>query len=113
MFDWAGRTASADPPKAAAPTAQSLTDKDRPPPIRINGKTSSTARRWPAGRSPHFGGEGKVYVSDGRIVMEQGRMMTGITWTGEVIRNNYELTLEGMRLDGSDFFCTTTFPVGD
>ena len=39
-------------------------------------------------------------------------MMTGITWTGDVIRDNYELELEGMRLDGSDFFCTTTFPVG-
>ena len=46
------------------------------------------------------------------IVMEMGSTMTGVTWTGEVIRNNYELELEGMRLDGSDFFCTTTFPVG-
>ena len=44
--------------------------------------------------------------------MDMGSMMTGVTWTGEVIRNNYELELEGMRLDGSDFFCTTTFPVG-
>ena len=66
----------------------------------------------PAGKRPHFGGEGKVYVKDGAIVMEMGSMMTGITWTGEVLRNNYELELEGMRLDGSDFFCTTTFPVG-
>ena len=40
-------------------------------------------------------------------------MMTGVTWTGKVPHNNYELALEGMRLDGSDFFCTTTFPVGD
>ncbi len=38
--------------------------------------------------------------------------MTGITWTGTPPKSNYELTLEGMRLDGSDFFCTTTFPVG-
>ena len=45
--------------------------------------------------------------------MEAGSTMTGVTWTGKVLRNNYELTLEGMRLDGSDFFCTTTFPVGD
>ncbi len=44
--------------------------------------------------------------------MEMGNMMTGITWAGEVLRNNYELQLEGMRLDGSDFFCSTTFPVG-
>ena len=61
---------------------------------------------------PQFGGEGKVAVKDGAIVMELGSMMTGVTWAGEVIRDNYELTLEGKRLDGSDFFCTTTFPVG-
>ena len=53
-----------------------------------------------------------MYVKDGMIVMEMGSSMTGVTWAGEVIRNNYELELEGMRLDGSDFFCTTTFPVG-
>jgi hypothetical protein len=61
---------------------------------------------------PEFGGEGKVEVKDGRIVLGLGSSMTGITRLGEVIRDNYELTLEGMRLDGSDFFCTTTFPVG-
>ncbi len=38
--------------------------------------------------------------------------MTGITWTGEPPRENYELALEGMRVRESDFFCTTTFPVG-
>jgi hypothetical protein len=64
-------------------------------------------------KTPEFGGEGKVSVKDGAIVMEMGAAMTGVTYTGEVIRNNYELTLEGMRLEGSDFFCTTTFPVGD
>ena len=40
--------------------------------------------------------------------------MTGITWAGgKLPRSNYELTLEGKRIEGSDFFCTTTFPVGD
>ena len=64
-------------------------------------------------KTPQFGGEGKVYVENGSIVMETGSNMTGITWTGDVLRNNYELSLEGMKLEGSDFFCTTTFPVGD
>lgn len=63
-------------------------------------------------KTPQFGGEGKVHVSDGAIVMEMGAMMTGITWKGTPPKNNYELALEGMRLDGCDFFCTTTFPVG-
>jgi len=60
-----------------------------------------------------FGGEGKVDVRDGAIVMQRGSQMTGITWAGKPPRNNYELTLEGKRIEGSDFFCTTTFPVGD
>ena len=64
-------------------------------------------------KSPQFGGEGKVYVENGAIVMEEGGKMTGVTWTGDVLRNNYELSLEGMKLEGSDFFCTTTFPVGN
>ena len=61
---------------------------------------------------PEFGGEGEVRVEDGTIVMEMGASMTGITYTGEVLRTDFEIELEGMRLDGSDFFCTTTFPVG-
>ncbi len=59
-----------------------------------------------------LGGDGKVKVKDGAMVLNMGSPMTGIAYTGKVLRNNYELSLEGMRLDGSDFFCTTTFPVG-
>jgi hypothetical protein len=64
-------------------------------------------------KSTEFGGEGKVYVKDGAIVMNEGDSMTGVTWTGKPPHTNYEITLDGKRLDGSDFFCTTTFPVGD
>ncbi len=61
---------------------------------------------------PEFGGEGEVDVDDGAIVLSMGDMMTGITYTGEVPRDNYEIELEGKRVDGVDFFATTTFPVG-
>jgi len=61
----------------------------------------------------NFGGEGEVEVKDGMIVLPMGMSMTGVTYTGEVPRTNYELSLEGMRLDGTDFFCTTTFAVGE
>jgi hypothetical protein len=61
-----------------------------------------------------FGGEGDVAVTDGAIVMEQGNDMTGITYDrGDLPKMNYEITLEGKKLKGNDFFCTTTFPVGD
>jgi hypothetical protein len=60
-----------------------------------------------------FGGQGKVEVKDKAIVMARGDQMTGITWKGKPPKSNYELTLEGKRIQGNDFFCTTTFPVGD
>ncbi len=67
-----------------------------------------------------FEGEGAVKVEnpfrDGRgaIVLEQGTTLSGITWTrgGSLPRTNYEVSLEAMRLKGSDFFCCLTFPVG-
>jgi hypothetical protein len=65
-------------------------------------------------KATNFGGEGDVEVKDGTIVMEQGADMTGITFAGaDLPKMDYELTLEGKRLKGNDFFCTTTFPVGD
>ena len=63
-------------------------------------------------KTPNFGGEGKVYVEDGKIVIEMGEAMTGVTFTGDVPRDNFELEYEGIRLEGADFFATVTFPVG-
>ena len=60
-----------------------------------------------------FGGQGDVYVKDGAIYMEMGSYTTGITWSGPVIRMNYEIMLEATRVDGTDFFCALTFPVGE
>ena len=60
-----------------------------------------------------FGGQGDVYVKDGAIYVEMGSYMTGITWTGPVIRMNYEITLDAMRVQGKEFFCALTFPVGE
>ena len=60
-----------------------------------------------------FGGEGEVEVKDGCILLEMGFDTTGLTWKKEkaLPRTNYEVTLEAMRVDGSDFFCALTFPV--
>jgi hypothetical protein len=60
-----------------------------------------------------FGGQGAVDVREGAIVLHQGEPLTGITWTEEFPRVGYEVTLEAMRLEGSDFFAAITFPVGD
>ena len=62
-----------------------------------------------------FYAPGKVHVEDGGVVvMDKGKHMTGLVTTrGDFPKSDYELTLEGKRIDGNDFFCTTTFPVGD
>jgi len=59
-----------------------------------------------------FSGSGKVLTTDGKITLGSG-VMTGVTWTNDLPRMNYEVELDAMRVDGSDFFCALTFPVGD
>jgi hypothetical protein len=71
-------------------------------------------------RQSGFEGETTVRVVDpfsgGRaaIVLEKATTLSGITWIngGLLPRTNYEITLQAMRVDGSDFFCCLTFPVG-
>ena len=61
-----------------------------------------------------FFGEGPVRVENGQIVMDPGKDLTGITWSGKPLpTTNYELALQAMRVEGSDFFAGVTFPVGD
>ncbi|MEQ8788933.1 MAG: DUF1080 domain-containing protein [Pirellulaceae bacterium] len=60
-----------------------------------------------------YGGEGEVAVEDGQIMLNMGASLTGITYTGEVPKTNYEIRLEAMRDQGIDFFCGLTFPVAD
>ena len=53
-------------------------------------------------------------VEDGCVMLARGDDMTGITWRGEPpAKMNYEMEVEAKRVDGSDFFCGLTFPVGD
>lgn len=65
-------------------------------------------------RITDFGGQGDVYVKDGAIYLNVGNDMTGITWGAPLpFKTNYEITLEAMRVNGSDFFCGLTFPVDE
>jgi len=91
------------------------------------GSTSSPEPQTPAGWQPlfdgktlnnwhatKFSGEGGVKVENGQIVLETGKSLTGITWSGpELPTTNYELALQAMRVEGGDFFAGITFPVAD
>jgi hypothetical protein len=60
------------------------------------------------------GDKERVSVKDGAIVLAAGKPMTAVSYRGgDFPKTDYEVTLEGKKLDGEDFFCTTTFPVGD
>jgi hypothetical protein len=60
-----------------------------------------------------FTGHGEVRIDKGEIVLGPGRPMTGVTWSREFPRTNYEVRFEATRLRGNDFFASLTFPVGD
>lgn len=68
-----------------------------------------TLKGW---RETGFAGHGEVEVKDGQILIGLGEMLSGVNWTNSLPRMDYELALETMKLDGSDFFCGLTFPVG-
>lgn len=62
-----------------------------------------------------FGGEGDVWVEEGCIVMNSGDPITAINLpqSYDLPTMNYEIEYEAMKVEGTDFFGTITFPVGD
>jgi hypothetical protein len=63
-----------------------------------------------------FAGGSEPKVEDGLLILPYGEMLSGATWEGDpgdFPKTNYEIRLEAQRVDGSDFFCGLTFPVGE
>lgn len=60
-----------------------------------------------------FAGRGEVSIKDETIVMSAGGDLTGINLKQAPARQNYELELMAQKIQGSDFFCGLTFPVGE
>jgi hypothetical protein len=116
----------ATPAKSAAPN-DILTTRPAPEPVKLLAATKPTSmparamtlfdgrtlKGWHVLNEDFFTDHGKVYASDGTIVLEAGSPATGIRWAGPFPTVDYEVTLDAMRVDGSDFFCGMTFPVGD
>jgi type 1 glutamine amidotransferase len=61
----------------------------------------------------NFGGAGEVKVEEGKIVIGMGVALTGIKRTNDLLKSNYEVEVQAMKIDGNDFFCALTFPVKD
>lgn len=61
-----------------------------------------------------MGGSGDVTVEGGQLVINQGESLSGVVYQKavELPLDRYEITLQAKRLQGVDFFCGLTFPVG-
>ncbi|MBG88956.1 MAG: hypothetical protein CMO80_18925 [Verrucomicrobiales bacterium] len=47
------------------------------------------------------------------LMIPMGEFLTGVNYTNPIPRTNYEVEMEVMKVDGNDFFCGLTFPVGE
>ena len=100
--------------KAAEKDADKHADKDADKARAKEKWTSLFDGKSLAGwKVPNFGTQGEVEVEDGKIILGFGDGCTGITWTKDFPKWNYEVRCDAMRVDGNDFFCGMTFRVGD
>jgi hypothetical protein len=94
--------------------AETTDAKDRNPAEQAEGWhplfDGTTLAGW---ESTPFGGEGQVTVEEGAIRLERGSELSGITWQKDFPQDGYAITLEAQRVDGYDFFCGLTFPIGE
>jgi len=62
----------------------------------------------------NYAGNGEIGpVGDGVLRIGRGEMLSGIRYTGETPRVNYEVVMEARRVEGDDFFYCLTFPFKD
>jgi hypothetical protein len=60
-----------------------------------------------------FGNPGKVTREGELVVIEAGEPLNGITYKKKGFpKTNFEIQLEAQRVEGNDFLCGLTFPVG-
>ena len=91
---------------APAPAVPAEAEKDTSKAL-FDGKT---LKGW---KPADFYSQGEIAVENGELVIGAGQGGSGVTWTNEFPSTNYEVSLEAMRVDGSDFFCGMTFRVGE
>ncbi|MEI7940359.1 MAG: DUF1080 domain-containing protein [Verrucomicrobiota bacterium] len=113
--------AQAEKPKAPA-TAAAEETKFTLPPGAAKAPAPFEGDGWQAMFDGHslagwhetaFAGHGDVHCQDGVIVLGMGNPFTGVNWTNDFPKVNYEVAFDAMRVMGSDFFCGLTVPVGD
>ncbi|MFC1759688.1 DUF1080 domain-containing protein [Planctomycetota bacterium] len=100
--------------KAAKEDGGSRAEKNKRVKKKIKYKSLFDGKTLAGWKKTEFGGEGDVTIEkDGELVLDYGANLTGITYTKEFPKTNYEITVECRRIAGTDFFCGLTFPVTD
>ncbi len=93
-----------DWPGTPAPTTRPAVSKE------ISLFDGKTLGQW---KPTDYAGAGEVAVEKESIILPVGERLTGVTWTGDVPKMNYEISFDAKRMDGTDFFAGLTFPVAD
>jgi hypothetical protein len=65
------------------------------------------------GKASDFPGKGEMKIERDTLILGSGNDLTGVTWTQDIPRSDYEISFDAMRARGNDFFCGLTFPVGE
>ena len=102
---------------AQAPTGENVTKAETrsPEAVPIKPEVLFDGKTLDGWELTSFGGEGDCYVKDRAIVLSAGDPMTAINLPEEhdLPTDDYEIVIEAKRVEGTDFFATVTFPVGD
>ena len=105
--------APAKPRGTAKETLQQATAKPSAPLEGDDWQPMFDGKSLTGWRQTEFSGRGEVQCESGLIVLNMGDPFTGINWTNDFPKINFEVALDAMRVGGSDFFCGLTVPVGD
>jgi hypothetical protein len=106
----------AQPSKPAETAVDVLRQAAAKPPVPFEGDEwqpmfdGKTLTGW---RLTEFAGRGEVQCEAGLVVLNMGEPFTGISWTNDFPKMNFEIAFDAMRVTGSDFFCGLTVPVSN
>src|SRR5437764_399632 len=112
---WAGEKPSngSSSPAAAVKKDANNADVKKPDAKQVEWHSLFDGKSLGKWKPSEFATQGSVEVKDGQIILGFGDGCSGITWKDEFPKTNFEIRVEAMRVEGSDFFCGLTFPVGD
>src|SRR5689334_16325094 len=80
--------------------------------LAIHGQTTEWRPLQGKWRETAFRGAGKVRIEGSVVLLPPGGPLTGVTWSGDFPKSDYEIRFEARRTQGNDFFASLTFPVG-